>query len=101
MFVGIDIGTSGVKTILVNELQQVVDQAYAPLQVSRPYPMWAEQDPEIWWQAVDRTMREIKSRRAHEVSAVKALGLSGQMLGPVLLDAEDQVLRPCILWNDG
>jgi len=101
MFIGIDSGTSGIKTILVDERQQVIDQAYAPLQVSRPHPMWAEQDPAIWWQAVDQTMREIKSRSAHQLSGVKAIGLSGQMLGPVLLDERDQVLRPCILWNDG
>lgn len=101
LFIGIDIGTSGVKTILTDETQRVIDQAYAPLSVSRPQPLWSEQDPVIWWQAVDRTMQEIKSRHARDLGGVRALGLSGQMLGPVLLDAADGVIRPCILWNDG
>ena len=101
MFIGIDIGTSGVKTILVDETQRVLAQSFAALQVQRPHPMWAEQDPAIWWQAVDRTMQDIKAQAAPLLGGVKAIGLSGQMLGATLLDAEDKILRPCILWNDG
>ncbi|HVJ40702.1 MAG TPA: FGGY family carbohydrate kinase, partial [Dongiaceae bacterium] len=101
MFIGIDIGTSGVKTILVDETQRVLAQSFAPLQVSRPYPMWAEQDPAVWWDAVDRTMQDIKAQAAPILGGVKSIGLSGQMLGATLLDAQDKILRPCILWNDG
>ena len=100
MFIGIDIGTSGVKTILVDETQRVLAQSFAPLQVSRPYPMWAEQDPAVWWEAVDRTMLDIKARAAPLLGGVKSIGLSGQMLGATLLDSQDRILRPCILWND-
>jgi xylulokinase len=101
MFIGIDIGTSGVKTILVDAAQRVLSQSFAPLQVSRPYPMWAEQDPAIWWDAVDRTMQDIKAQQGPILSGVKSIGLSGQMLGATLLDNQDRILRPCILWNDG
>jgi xylulokinase len=101
MFIGIDIGTSGVKTILVDENQRVIGQSFAALQVSRPHPMWAEQDPAIWWQAVDQTMQDIKTQQGPILHGVKSIGLSGQMLGATLLDDQDRILRPCILWNDG
>lgn len=98
MFLGIDIGTSGVKAAVLNEAGQVVGQGTAALTVSRPQPLWSEQDPEAWWHATTAAVRAIDPavRRA-----VRGIGLAGQMHGATLLDAADKVLRPAILWNDG
>jgi len=101
VFLGIDLGTSSVKAVLVDGDQRVVDHESAPLDVSRPHPLWSEQDPADWWAAADRAMRALATRRGREVSGVRAIGLSGQMHGATLLDAADRVLRPAILWNDG
>jgi xylulokinase len=100
-YIGLDLGTSGVKAVLVGDDQSIVDQESAPLQVSRPRPLWSEQDPEDWWKAADQAMRGLRARRSREFTGVKALGLSGQMHGATLLGAGNQVLRPAILWNDG
>jgi len=99
MYIGIDLGTSGVKAILLNEQGEVLVSSTAPLTVSRPHPLWSEQDPEQWWQATDRAMRALGAQ--HSLRAVKALGLAGQMHGATLLDRQQRVLRPAILWNDG
>lgn len=98
MYLGIDIGTSGVKAILVDEGQQIVDQSTVTLDVSRPKPLWSEQDPRDWW---DATTRAVKQLDAFKRSGVKAVGISGQMHGATCLDDSDKVLRPAILWNDG
>ncbi|WP_440979856.1 xylulokinase [Sphingomonas pseudosanguinis] len=98
MFLGIDIGTSGVKAVVLDEHGAVVGQGTAALTVQRPHPLWSEQDPEAWWQATTAAVRAIDPavRRA-----VRGIGLAGQMHGATLLGADDQVLRPGILWNDG
>ncbi len=101
MYLGIDLGTSGVKVVLVDDDQTVVDQETAPLHVSMPRPLWSEQDPEQWWRATGVAMAALRTSRAGELAAVRGIGLSGQMHGATLLDAEDRVLRPAILWNDG
>ena len=101
MYLGIDLGTSGVKVVLLDEADSVIDQATAPLDVSRPHPLWSEQDPEAWWNAVEQSIAELKSRKPSELAAVRAIGLSGQMHGATLLDPNDAVLRPAMLWNDG
>ncbi len=101
MFLGLDIGTSGVKAILIDERQRIVASATAPLKVSRPRPGWSEQTPEDWWKATLKAIAGLKRARPKALSAVKAIGLSGQMHGATLLDARDHVLRPAILWNDG
>ena len=98
MYLGIDIGTSGVKAVLVDSSQTVVGQATAPLTVQRPRPLWSEQDPRSWWEAVNRAVGQLDPGLR---SAVEAVGLSGQMHGATLLDASDAVIRPAILWNDG
>lgn len=98
MFLGIDIGTSGVKAILVDEEQSIVDQASSPLTVNRSQPLWSEQAPADWWAA---TCAAVKSLDPLKRSAVKAVGLSGQMHGATCLGEDDKVLRPAILWNDG
>lgn len=99
MYIGIDLGTSGVKVILLNEQQQVVATHTEPLSISRPYPLWSEQNPKDWWTATDRAMQALASQ--HDLRQVKALGLTGQMHGATLLDKQHNVLRPAILWNDG
>ena len=98
MYLGIDIGTSGVKAVLVDEEQTVIDQASAPLAVSRPRPLWSEQSPTDWWRATDEAVLKLDTRARR---AVKAIGLSGQMHGATLLDRHNEVIRPAILWNDG
>ena len=98
MYLGIDIGTSGVKAVLVDEGGAIVAQASDALEVSRPAPGFSEQDPQAWWRA---TVNAVRGLPAVPRSAVQAVGLSGQMHGATLLDAEDRPLRPAILWNDG
>ncbi len=100
MFLGIDLGTSGVKTLLIDENQAVVVSTTAPLEVSRPNSGWSEQDPQDWIEATGQAMEALKSSHPRELAAVKSIGLSGQMHGATLLDSADQVLRPCMLWND-
>ncbi len=99
MYIGIDLGTSGVKAILLNEQGDVVASHTEKLTVSRPHPLWSEQDPEQWWQATDTAMKALGAQ--HSLRDVKALGIAGQMHGATLLDKSLQVLRPAILWNDG
>lgn len=98
MYIGLDLGTSGLKGILLDEAQSVVAEAVAPLTVQRPNDAWSEQDPESWIKAADAVLRQLKDKA--ELSSVKAIGLSGHMHGATLLDSSDNVLRPCILWND-
>lgn len=97
MFIGLDLGTSGLKAILINEDQTILAEATARLNVSRPHDSWSEQAPAEWIAAAEAVFDQLSS---HNLSAVKAIGLSGQMHGATLLDASDEVLRPCILWND-
>ena len=99
MYIGIDLGTSGVKAILLNEQGDVVASHTEKLTVSRPHPLWSEQDPEQWWQATDTAMKALGAQ--HSLRDVKALGIAGQMHGATLLDKQQRVLRPAILWNDG
>jgi xylulokinase len=101
MFLGIDLGTSEVKLLLLDAGGAVVGRAGAPLQVARPHPLWSEQDPEHWWKATTRAIQQLRAEHAQAFAGVRAIGLSGQMHGAVLLDAQDEVLRPAILWNDG
>lgn len=99
MYLGIDLGTSGVKVLLMDDYQRVVGSANAGLEVQRPHPGWSEQNPVDW---ITATSAAIDSLRAtHDLTAVRGIGLSGQMHGAVTLDAGDQVIRPAILWNDG
>jgi xylulokinase len=98
VFLGIDIGTSSVKTVLLDEREALVAQGSAPLSVARPQALFAEQDPHAWWRATESAIDSLP-RAAR--SAVRAVGLSGQMHGATLLDGTDQPLRPAILWCDG
>ena len=98
MYIGLDLGTSGLKAILITEAQDVVAEANAALTNERPQDGWSEQDPATWLAACDRVMAELGTKA--DLSGVKGIGLSGHMHGATLLDGADQVLRPCILWND-
>ncbi|WP_286805010.1 xylulokinase [Marinimicrobium sp. UBA4209] len=99
-YLGLDIGTSGVKAVLIDGEGQALGEASAPLTVSRPRPGFSEQDPAHWWEAVLRAVDTLKERHPDSVSAIRGIGLSGQMHGATLLDKNNQVIRPAILWND-
>ncbi|THD85427.1 xylulokinase [Aliigemmobacter aestuarii] len=97
MFIGLDLGTSGLKAVLVDDSQRVLAEATAPLQVSRPQTGWSEQSPADWIAAAEAVFDRL---RPVGLGSVRGIGLSGQMHGATFLDATDEVLRPCILWND-
>ena len=98
MYLGLDLGTSGLKGILIDDEQSVVADATAPLSVSRPQSGWSEQNPKEWIVAAEAVFDALAS--STDLSAVAAIGLSGQMHGATLLGLGDEVLRPCMLWND-
>jgi xylulokinase len=100
--IGFDLGTSGVKAVLVSATGELVAEAATPLEVSRPQPLWSEQAPADWLAAVDRAMLALREQAdPARWRRVRALAAAGQMHGAVLLDAAGKVLRPAILWNDG
>ncbi|EPQ4019628.1 xylulokinase [Proteus mirabilis] len=99
MYLGLDLGTSSVKAIIMNEQGDVVASHSIPLTLSRPHPQWSEQDPQAWWQATDEAIKQLS--RTQPMEQIQAIGLSGQMHGAVLLDAQQNILRSAILWNDG
>ena len=100
MFLGIDIGTSEVKTLLLDGSHRQIGTAGTPLAISRPHPGHSEQQPVDWWTATQFALATLRQAHPQAYAAVQAIGLSGQMHGAVLLDAQDHVLRPAILWND-
>jgi xylulokinase len=104
MFLGLDLGTSGLKAVLLDRAQEVRASASAPLMVQQPQPLWREQHPAEWWRAcVDAIDGVLRAAAVQGIAAtqVEAIGLSGQMHGATLLGSRDEVLRPAILWNDG
>ena len=101
MFLGIDLGTSSVKVILIDDAQTIIASHSEELTVHRPKPLWSEQDPADWWQATQTAILMLASEHANALKQCQAIGLSGQMHGATLLDKNNQVLRPAILWNDG
>jgi xylulokinase len=104
MFLGIDLGTSSVKAVLVDRKGNLRASASTALTLAHPQPRWSEQDPAAWWQAtldtVDALLAEA-DRQGMPAKDIAGMGLSGQMHGATLLGADDEVLRPAILWNDG
>ncbi|MDR6757953.1 xylulokinase [Mycoplana sp. BE70] len=100
MYLGIDLGTSGVKAMLIDADQRIVGSASGALDVSRPHPGWSEQDPADWIAAAEEALDALRAAHPAELATVRGIGLSGQMHGATLLDDNDRVLRPCILWND-
>jgi xylulokinase len=101
MYLGIDLGTSSVKVVLLNEVEEVIATQSQALTVSQPKPLWSEQNPDHWWHATCAAMQALKITHAKELSGVKAIGLSGQQHGATLLDKNHKTLRPAMLWNDG
>lgn len=97
---GIDISTTGAKALLVDEQGQVIASATTALNLSTPKPLWSEQDPIEWWSGAAKSIRQALAQAGVSGEQVRAIGLTGQMHGLVLLDAQDRVLRPAILWND-
>lgn len=100
MYLGLDIGTSELKALLLDEQGNIVASQHAALTVQRPHPHQAEQDPEAWWKATNQVVAALRQQVPEAWAAVRAIGLSGQMHGAVLLNKQGDVLRPCILWND-
>ncbi|MFN3861025.1 MAG: xylulokinase [Roseateles sp.] len=101
MYLGIDLGTSEVKLLLLDDSGRSVGTASSGLTLSSPRPLWSEQDPAEWWRATGEAVSRLRAAHPAAFSTVRAIGLSGQMHGAVLLDEADAVLRPAILWNDG
>lgn len=100
-YLGIDLGTSAAKVVLVDEAQAVLATAAAPVATARPHPLWSEQDPRDWWEAVASTLDSVAAAAPEAMRRVRGIGLSGQMHAATLLDAADEPVRPAILWNDG
>ncbi|WP_299142768.1 xylulokinase [uncultured Tateyamaria sp.] len=100
MYLGLDVGTSGVKALLVDADGRTVASADATYDVTNPAPGWSEQDPADWTGGVTQALAQLRSAHGSAFAAIKGLSLSGHMHGAVLVDAEGAVLRPCILWND-
>ena len=100
MYLGLDLGTSGLKGLLIDDDQTPVASAHAPLHVSRPRPGWSEQAPADWIQAATAVLDNLHAHHPDALSAVRGIGLAGHMHGATVIGADDQPLRPCILWND-
>jgi len=100
MYLGIDLGTSSVKTVLMDEKQTILASSTANMEVSRPNTGWSEQDPAAWISGMESTLGQLHANHPDSMKAVRGIGLSGHMHGATLLDNQDKVLRPCILWND-
>ncbi|MEO2021687.1 MAG: FGGY family carbohydrate kinase, partial [Pirellulaceae bacterium] len=99
-YLGIDIGTSGTKTLLIDQRGRILAEATANYPCYHPRPLWSEQDPEDWWKATVKTVRSVVRQAKVKPAAVKSIGLSGQMHGSVFLDRQGKVLRRALLWND-
>ncbi len=100
MFLGLDLGTSGLKGVLVDDRGHLVASQTVPLSVNRPAPGWSEQDPQDWIKASEAIFAKLGKNHPAELKKVRSIGLSGQMHGATVLDSSGHVLRPCILWND-
>lgn len=101
-YLGVDIGTSGVKALLIDRAGKPLGEATAKaVEPTRPHPGWSEQNPADWWNATLEAIDKLSKAHPAEMAGVRGIGLSGHMHGATLLDKDDEVLRPCILWNDG
>lgn len=100
VYLGVDIGTSGTKTLAMREDGDILASATVEYPLSSPHPGWSEQDPEDWWQATIKSVRQVLKQGKLKPAEVAGIGLSGQMHGSVFLDKRQAVIRPAILWND-
>ena len=99
-FLGIDVSTTATKALLIDSAGKVIQVHSTPYGFETPHPLWSEQDPELWWNGTQRSIRIILEKSEIDPSQIFGVGLTGQMHGLVLLDAAKNVLRPAILWND-
>ncbi len=100
VFLGIDVGTSGTKTLAIDGDGRILADALETYPCHAPRPLWSEQDPDDWWRATIRSLRRVMKQAKLKPADVKSIGLSGQMHGSVFLDKNDKVIRRAILWND-
>jgi len=100
LLLGIDLSTTGAKALLIDPEGRVISSATTPLNLSTPFPLWSEQEPHEWWEATVNSIRRALADANASGEDVAAIGLTGQMHGLVVLDHEQHVLRPAILWND-
>ena len=100
MFIGIDLGTSSIKTVLIDENQKIIDTASKLIPLQNLKSGYYEQDPETWFNATLSCLNNLRNNNNKEYAVVKSIGISGQMHGATLLDKNNEILRPCILWND-
>src|SRR5689334_22994317 len=100
-FLGLDIGTSGTKALLIDEKGSVRASATAAHPLSTPEPGWAEQKPQDWWKSTIRAVKELLRASKVKASRVAGIGISGQMHSSVFLDKSSKVIRPALLWCDG
>ena len=94
---GLDVGTTGVRCVALDEGGKLVAEATAEYPIYSPYPGWSEQRPEDWWQASCKVIGQVAAEVGRDIDAI---GLTGQMHGAVFLDKRDEVIRPALLWND-
>lgn len=101
MFLGLDLGTSGVKAVVIDDQGELLTTQTANIEVQNPQPLWSEQHPEDWWTATVQAVNAVVKELGDRAQEIRAVGLSGQMHGATLIDAQGAPLRPCMLWNDG
>ena len=101
MYLGIDVGTSAVKSVLIDRNQSVIATAKEDLKISKRKPLYSEQNPNDWWHALLKTIKSIRKSTPTAFFQLKSIGLTGQMHGAVCLDKKGTILCPAILWNDG
>jgi xylulokinase len=100
MYLGVDLGTSGVKALLIDGDQAIIGSTNAGLSITRPHTGWSEQDPDDWISAAKDAIESLRAQFPMEFGGIRAIGLSGQMHGAVILDQAGKPLTPAILWND-
>lgn len=99
-FIGVDTSTTATKAILIEKSGRIVAVTSCEYGYEIPHPLWSEQEPDLWWQATLKSVRQVMENSGIEKQRVRGIGLTGQMHGLVLLDERGEVLRPAILWND-
>ncbi|MEM7424331.1 MAG: FGGY family carbohydrate kinase, partial [Pseudomonadota bacterium] len=99
-FLGLDLGTSGLRGLLVDEAGAPIGDAVADYAVSTPRTGWSEQDPAAWVSACETVIGALRAAHPQSIAALRGIAVSGHMHGAVLVDAAGAVIRPCLLWND-
>ena len=100
MYIGIDLGTSSVKAILIDTNQKILATAHSTLNTHSPKDGFSEQNPEDWIVATFNCFQQINTKKPKEFSNLISIGISGHMHGATLIDKSGNIIRPCILWND-